>query len=151
MPTKSCRDAFRFACRYRAGTARSVTRPGRPRRQKNLENPETLRPSPTLFGCMASEANPDAQIESDRKAPVPEQGGLSDEEIVERVRSGEVELFELLMRRYNQRLYRVARAVLRDDGEAEDVTQEAWVRAFTHLDQFAGRAKFATWLTRIAL
>jgi RNA polymerase sigma-70 factor (ECF subfamily) len=101
---------------------------------------------------MASEANPDGQIESDRKAPVPEQGhGLSDEEIVERVRSGEVELFELLMRRYNQRLYRVARAVLRDDGEAEDVTQEAWVRAFTHLGQFAGRAKFATWLTRIAL
>lgn len=75
----------------------------------------------------------------------------SDEDIVERIRAGQTDLFELLMRRYNQRLYRVARAVLRDDGEAEDVTQDAWVRAFEHLDQFAGRARFSTWLTRIAL
>ena len=44
------------------------------------------------------------------------------------------------MRRYNQRLYRVARAVLRDDAEAEDVMQDAYVRAYQHLDQFAGRA-----------
>ncbi len=55
------------------------------------------------------------------------------------------------MRRYNQRVYRIARAVLRSDSEAEDVTQEAWVRAFAHLDQFAGRAEFRTWLGRIAL
>jgi RNA polymerase sigma-70 factor (ECF subfamily) len=76
---------------------------------------------------------------------------LSDEEIVERVRAGELELFEALMRRYNQRLYRVTRSVLRDAGESEDVVQDAWVRAFTHLDQFAGRARFSTWLTRIAV
>jgi RNA polymerase sigma-70 factor (ECF subfamily) len=76
---------------------------------------------------------------------------LSDEEVVERVRAGDLDLFEVLMRRYNQRLYRVARAVLRDEGESEDVVQDAWVRAFTHLDQFAGRARFSTWLTRIAL
>lgn len=75
----------------------------------------------------------------------------SDEEIVARVRGGERDLFEVLMRRHNQRLYRVARAVLRDDGEAQDVAQEAWVQAFAHLDQFAGRARFSTWLTRIAL
>lgn len=81
-----------------------------------------------------------------------EQGNdSSDEEIVERIRAGEADLYELLMRRYNQRLYRVARAVLRDDAEAEDVAQDAWVRAFTHLDQFEGRARFSTWLTRIAL
>lgn len=55
------------------------------------------------------------------------------------------------MRRHNQRLFRLARAVVRDDREAEDVVQEAYVRAFTHLDQFAGRARFATWLSRIAL
>jgi RNA polymerase sigma-70 factor (ECF subfamily) len=55
------------------------------------------------------------------------------------------------MRRYNQRLFRAARAVLRDDGEAEDVVQDAWVRAYTHLRQFAGRASFATWVTRIAI
>jgi len=77
--------------------------------------------------------------------------GLSDEEVVARVRRGETALFEVIMRRYNQRLYRAARAILRDDGEAEDVVQEAYVRAFTHLGQFAGRAAFATWLTRIAV
>ena len=55
------------------------------------------------------------------------------------------------MRRYNTRLYRVARAILKNDGEAEDVMQDAYVRAFQHLGQFAGRAKFSTWLTRIAV
>ena len=80
-----------------------------------------------------------------------ERDALSDEEVVRRVRAGQADLFEVLMRRYNQRVYRLARAVLRSDGEAEDVTQEAWVRAFEHLDQFAGRASFATWLSSIAL
>jgi RNA polymerase sigma-70 factor (ECF subfamily) len=55
------------------------------------------------------------------------------------------------MRRHNQRIYRAARAILRDDGEAEDVMQDAYVRAFTHLEEFEGRARFSTWLTRIAV
>jgi RNA polymerase sigma-70 factor, ECF subfamily len=76
---------------------------------------------------------------------------LSDEEVVARVLAGETGMFEILMRRHNQRLYRVARAILRNDGEAEDVMQDAYVRAYEHLDQFAGRAKFSTWLTRIAV
>ncbi|HLW54603.1 MAG TPA: RNA polymerase sigma factor [Candidatus Angelobacter sp.] len=76
---------------------------------------------------------------------------LSDEEAVTRVLAGETALFEVIMRRYNQRLYRVARAILRDDGEAQDVIQDAYVRAYEHLDQFAGRAAFSTWLTRIAI
>src|SRR5216110_661826 len=76
---------------------------------------------------------------------------LSDEEVVARVLAGETALFEILMRRYNRRLYRVTRSILRDDAEAEDVMQEAYVRAYTHLDQFAGRAAFGTWLTRIAV
>jgi RNA polymerase sigma-70 factor (ECF subfamily) len=75
----------------------------------------------------------------------------SDEEVVLRILGGETALFEIIMRRYNQRLYRVARAILRDDAEAEDVMQDAYVRAYQHLDQFEGRAKFATWLTRIAV
>ena len=75
---------------------------------------------------------------------------LSDDEIVRRVQAGEPALFEILMRRYNQRLYRVARAIVRDDAEAEDVMQQAYVNAFTHLGQFAQRARFSTWLTRIA-
>jgi RNA polymerase sigma-70 factor (ECF subfamily) len=77
--------------------------------------------------------------------------GWTDEEIVDRVRGGETALYEIIMRRYNQRLYRVARAIVRDDGEAEDVMQDAYVRAYEHLDQFARRAPFSTWLTRIAV
>jgi RNA polymerase sigma-70 factor, ECF subfamily len=56
-----------------------------------------------------------------------------------------------LIRRNNQRLFRAARAVLRDDAEAEDVVQETYVKAFTKLESFQGRAAFSTWLTRIAL
>jgi RNA polymerase sigma-70 factor (ECF subfamily) len=77
--------------------------------------------------------------------------GWTDQQVVDRVRGGETALYEIIMRRYNQRLYRVARAILRDPEEAEDVMQEAYVRAYQHLDQFAGRAAFATWLTRIAV
>src|SRR5215467_10797938 len=83
--------------------------------------------------------------------PVISQDPLSDEEVIARVLAGETNLFEIVVRRYNQRLYRVARAILRSDGEAEDVMQDAYVRAYEHLGQFAGRAKFSTWLTRIAV
>lgn len=81
----------------------------------------------------------------------PDLQALPDEQVVSRVLSGEIELFEILMRRYNQRLYRVARSILSDDGEAEDVVQDAYIRAYSHLGQFAGRSSFATWLTRIAV
>lgn len=79
------------------------------------------------------------------------QSELQDEEVVSRVLGGETALFEILMRRYNQRLYRMARVILRNDTEAEDVMQDAYVRAYTHLHQFAGKAAFSTWLTRIAI
>jgi RNA polymerase sigma-70 factor (ECF subfamily) len=77
--------------------------------------------------------------------------GWTDQEIVDRVRAGDTSLYELIMRRYNQRLYRVARAILRDDAEAEDVMQDAYVRAYQYLHQFAGRSPFSAWLTRIAV
>jgi RNA polymerase sigma-70 factor (ECF subfamily) len=80
-----------------------------------------------------------------------EKDALSDEEVVRSVRAGQIDLFEVLMRRYNQRVYRIARSVLRNDSEAEDVTQETWVRVYAHLGQFAERAAFRTWLGRIAL
>ena len=76
---------------------------------------------------------------------------LTDEEVVSRVLAGETALFEIVMRRYNQRLYRLARTILRDDSEAEDVMQDAYVRAYEHLHQFAGKAAFSTWLSRIAI
>jgi RNA polymerase sigma-70 factor, ECF subfamily len=77
--------------------------------------------------------------------------GWTDAEIVQRVLDGDLALFELLMRRHNQRVYRAIRSILRDDSESEDVMQEAYVRAYEHLSQFEGRAQFSTWLTRIAV
>ena len=83
--------------------------------------------------------------------PAPqEMSSLTDESILARVVGGDGAAFELLMRRHNQRLYRVARSVLHNDLEAEDVVQEAFVRAFTSLARFEGRSSVATWLTRIA-
>src|SRR5262249_47573864 len=55
------------------------------------------------------------------------------------------------MRRHNQRVYRAARAILKDEAEAEDVMQQAYVNAFVHLKQFESRAQFSTWLTRITI
>jgi RNA polymerase sigma-70 factor (ECF subfamily) len=76
---------------------------------------------------------------------------LPDEVVVARILDGHVALFEILMRRHNERLYRAARAIIRDEAEAEDVMQQAYVNAYAHLRQFDGRASFATWLTRIAV
>ena len=76
---------------------------------------------------------------------------LTDEIIVERVRGGDAALYEILVRRHNQRLYRTIRAILRDDLDVEDVMQQAYIDAYTHLDQFRGTARFSTWLTRIAV
>jgi RNA polymerase sigma-70 factor (ECF subfamily) len=77
-------------------------------------------------------------------------GELTDNELVGRVLGGESYLYELLMRRHNQRLFRVIRSVIADDLESEDVLQDAWVRAYEHLDQFEGRAGFPTWVSKIA-
>ncbi len=82
---------------------------------------------------------------------LPPPAEISDEEIVRRVVGGEREMFELLMRRYNQRVYRAVRAVLRNPDDVEDVMQQAYVSAYRHLHQFEGRSAFATWLTKIAL
>jgi RNA polymerase sigma-70 factor, ECF subfamily len=76
---------------------------------------------------------------------------IRDEEAVARVLAGETAFFEVIMRRYNQRLYRTARAILHDEAQAEDVMQAAYVHAYEHLRQFSGRAPFGAWLTRIAV
>lgn len=81
----------------------------------------------------------------------PDFEAMLDEQVVERVRSGEIALYEIIMRRYNQRLFRIARSIVHSDHEAEDVLQDAHVRAYVHLDQFAGKSSFATWLTKIAI
>lgn len=75
----------------------------------------------------------------------------SDEDLVRRIRAGDTALFEVLMRRYNQRLFRVARGIVREHADAEDVLQQAYLNAFTHLHQYEHRGSFAGWLTRIAV
>jgi RNA polymerase sigma-70 factor, ECF subfamily len=70
--------------------------------------------------------------------------------LVDRARSGDA-LFAAVMRRYNQRLFRIARAILRNDGEAEDVLQDAYVRAFANLDQLEDPARFSSWISRIVV
>lgn len=76
---------------------------------------------------------------------------LSDNDIVIRILSGDIDLYHVLVRRYNRRLYHAAWSILQNEQEAEDVMQEAYVRAYEHLSQFAGRSHFSTWLTRIAI
>jgi RNA polymerase sigma-70 factor, ECF subfamily len=76
---------------------------------------------------------------------------LSDMEIVQRVLAGDEGAFEILMRRYNRPLYRVVRSILKDDAEAEDVLQEAYLLAFRALDKFRGESSLSTWLTRIVV
>lgn len=85
------------------------------------------------------------------EAVVPLTAEIPDEDVVRRVVAGERELFELLLRRYNQRIYRAVRAVLRNPDDVEDVMQQAYVSAYRALHQFEGRSQFATWLTKIAL
>jgi RNA polymerase sigma-70 factor (ECF subfamily) len=90
---------------------------------------------------------PSMQVDAPAE-PSPE---ASDEEVVARVRAGDTARFEILMRRYNQRLFRAARSIIKSDAEAEDVIQEAYVQAYAHLHEFEGRARFSTWLTKIAV
>lgn len=76
---------------------------------------------------------------------------LDDQELVNRARGRDEQAIRVITRRYNRRLFRLARSILRDDTEAEDVVQEAYTRAFTGLDLFRGDASFGTWITRIAM
>ncbi len=76
---------------------------------------------------------------------------MSDDQVIACILRGDVALFEILLRRYNQRLYRTARAITGDAREAENAVRDACVRAYTGLEQLAGRTTFATWLTKITV
>jgi RNA polymerase sigma-70 factor (ECF subfamily) len=76
---------------------------------------------------------------------------IPEEHLVRRILSGEKRLFEYVMRSYNQRLYRIGMSMLNDDQETEDAMQTAYINAYEHLDSFAERSSFGTWLTRIML
>ncbi|HEY6952364.1 MAG TPA: sigma-70 family RNA polymerase sigma factor, partial [Bacteroidota bacterium] len=76
---------------------------------------------------------------------------VSDEEIITRVMNGEKSAYELIMRKYNQRLFRIVRSYLADEDEIEDVIQEAYIKAYEQLPRFERRSLFSTWLIRIAM
>lgn len=84
-------------------------------------------------------------------AAQPSFGDLTEPQLVERAKRGETRAFEALMRRYNRRLFRIARSVLRDDGAAEDAVQEAYLSAFTHLNCYEPTRSFGAWLSRVTL
>ena len=82
---------------------------------------------------------------------IPASSELDDRAAIARVLAGDRAVFEVLVRRHNQRLFRAARAITRSDADAEDVIQQAWLDVFRKLAQFRGDASFATWATRIAV
>jgi len=76
---------------------------------------------------------------------------LSDKQVIQRVMDGEIRMFEVILRRYNQTLYRVTRSYLSDEEQCREIVQRAYVRAYEHLDQFRAEAQFSTWLIRITI
>jgi RNA polymerase sigma-70 factor (ECF subfamily) len=85
------------------------------------------------------------------QAAAPNPSSLDDDALLRRIRAGDRDAFSDLMRRYNRRLYRVARSVLRDDAEAEDALQDAYLQAYRALPAFRGESALGTWLTRIVV
>jgi RNA polymerase sigma-70 factor, ECF subfamily len=76
---------------------------------------------------------------------------LNDQELIERTLAGDENAFAMIVERYQRQIFRTARAIVRDDMEADVVTQDTFVQAYTHLAKFEGRAELETWLTRIAI
>ena len=76
---------------------------------------------------------------------------ISENEIIRRVLTGEKDLYAILVRRYNQRLYRVGMSIINDDVEVEDAMQGAYIKAYENLEKFAFKSSFSTWLTRILI
>ena len=86
-----------------------------------------------------------------RQAQAPEITAAGDAELVRRALGRDEAAVRAIITANNRKLYRLARGILRNDGEAEDVVQETYVRAFTHLEDFRGDSSVATWLARIAM
>ncbi len=89
-------------------------------------------------------------MNSARLAALPLEDSAPDSEVIQRVMAGDTPLYAVLMRRHNQRVFRAARGIMRQDAEAEDVAQQAFLNAFSKLSQFRADASFASWVTTIA-
>jgi RNA polymerase sigma-70 factor (ECF subfamily) len=85
-----------------------------------------------------------------RVTPISE-SAPSDQELIARTLGGDGGAFGILVERFQRKIYRVANAIVRDDAEADTITQDTFIQAFTHLARFQGRSEFETWLTRIAI
>jgi RNA polymerase sigma-70 factor, ECF subfamily len=105
-----------------------------------------------LFEPLTPIRNPEVSAAAGKRTPEAPAalGDLPDLLLVERARARDARAFEALMRRYNRRLYRIARSILRDPAAAEDAVQEAHLRAFTNLDRYEPTGKFGAWLARLA-
>jgi RNA polymerase sigma factor (sigma-70 family) len=75
----------------------------------------------------------------------------TDSELIDKIIQGDKRLYEGIIRKYNQRLYRIARAFIKNEDEIEDVMQETYIKAYQHLKQFEGKSQFSTWITRILI
>src|SRR5262249_6895088 len=107
-------------------------------------------PPRNLFAAAASkryEANEGFRMVKQAAAHL----STDDAELVTRARKGDAAAVRRIIRQHNQRPYRIARSIGRDDAEAEDVLQEAYARAFTNLATFRGEAQLGTWLARIVI
>jgi len=80
-----------------------------------------------------------------------DQSAPTDRELIERTLAGDGGAFAILVERFQRKIYRVAYAIVRDDMEADTITQDTFIQAYTHLGRFEGRAELETWLTRIAI
>jgi len=90
-------------------------------------------------------------VTATHRTAAPEAGSPSEAELVRRAQARDEAALRAIMQANNRRLYRLARGILRSDSEAEDVVQDTYVRAFTHLDGFRGESGLSTWLSRIAI
>lgn len=83
--------------------------------------------------------------------PAEKYAHYSDEEIIEKIQQGSTSLFEVIVRRYNQRLFRIQRSYISDESAIKDTLQLTYIKAFESLESFRGEALFSTWITRIAI
>src|SRR3979411_541888 len=100
---------------------------------------------------MHSATGPSEAIMTQAHAPPIAPAGAADAELVQRARGRDEAAVRAILQSNNRRLYRIARGILRNDSEAEDVVQETYFRSFTHLQDFRGDSSLATWLARIAM
>ena len=154
--TKRASNPRRVTGRHLIQASRSVRcRPGPSWRRDQGEQPSGC---DVTYGALAHPMEhggyrdrPEPDDPSTLPGPADASAAEPDDALIRRICAGETACFEVLMRRHNERIYRTVRAVLGDDADVEDVMQQAYVSAYQHLDRFEGRARFSTWMTRIAI